>query len=354
MTFVKYLLKKFIPIFLGSLFFFSFILVMIDLFMNLWNYITQQIPPMDIFRVEFLYIPKAMSFSIPMAILFATSYTLSDLYAKNELTSIFASGVSLFKFTLPLLIISFFLSIGFLFFEDKIVVPTLKQKNELQADLLNTSTSKNNDRIVVLGKEGMRVYKAEYYDDSNKRLHGIYIVQRKDDYSLDYIVRADSALWSNDIWNLFGVKIYKLENGNLIQIYNMSYAFIDEGPETFQRNVTDVTTVNINDAKEYIAHLKRIGVDYNEELSEYYKKFSFPFVVFIVVFLSIGLSGKTRKNVLLMSLVFSLSAAVAFYVMQMVTMLLSQFGYISPVIGAWFPVIIFVVLSIVLLKFART
>ena len=322
--------------------------------MNLWNYITQQIPPIDIFRVEFLYIPKSMSFSFPMAILFATSYTLSDLYAKNELTSIFASGVSLFKFTLPLLIISFFLSIGFLFFEDKIVVPTLKQKNELQADLLNTSTSKNNDRIVVLGKEGMRVYKAEYYDDSNKRLHGIYIVQRKDDYSLDYIVRADSALWSNDIWNLFGVKIYKLENGNLIQIYDMSYAFIDEGPETFQRNVTDVTTVNINDAKEYIAHLKRIGVDYNEELSEYYKKFSFPFVVFIVVFLSIGLSGKTRKNVLLMSLVFSLSAAVAFYVMQMVTMLLSQFGYISPVIGAWFPVIIFVVLSIVLLKFART
>ena len=116
MTFVKYLLKKFIPIFLGSLFFFSFILVMIDLFMNLWNYITQQIPPMDIFRVEFLYIPKAMSFSIPMAILFATSYTLSDLYAKNELTSIFASGVSLFKFTLPLLIISFFCSINLFLF----------------------------------------------------------------------------------------------------------------------------------------------------------------------------------------------------------------------------------------------
>ena len=72
------------------------------------------------------------------------------------------------------------------------------------------------------------------------------------------------------------------------------------------------------------------------------------------MFLSIGLSGKTRKNVLLMSLVFSLSAAVAFYVMQMVTMLLAQFGYISPVVGAWFPVIVFIALSIVLLKFART
>ena len=76
--------------------------------------------------------------------------------------------------------------------------------------------------------------------------------------------------------------------------------------------------------------------------------------MFLVAFLSIGLSGKTRKNVLLMSLVFSLSAAVGFYVLQMVTMLMAQFGYIVPLMGAWFPVIVFTIISIVLLYFART
>ena len=76
--------------------------------------------------------------------------------------------------------------------------------------------------------------------------------------------------------------------------------------------------------------------------------------MFIVVFLSIGLSGKSRKNVLLISLSLSVSAAVLFYVLQMITMLLSKFGYISPFMGAWFPVFLFIVISIVLLHYART
>ena len=76
--------------------------------------------------------------------------------------------------------------------------------------------------------------------------------------------------------------------------------------------------------------------------------------MFIVVFLSIGLSGKSRKNVLLISLSLSVSAAVLFYVLQMITTLLSKFGYISPFMGAWFPVFFFTAGSAVLLKYSRT
>ena len=75
---------------------------------------------------------------------------------------------------------------------------------------------------------------------------------------------------------------------------------------------------------------------------------------FIVVFLSIGLSGKTQKNVLLMSLLSCIGAAVSYYVAQMVTMLLAQFEYISPVMGAWFPVIVYTIISIALLRYTRT
>ena len=77
-------------------------------------------------------------------------------------------------------------------------------------------------------------------------------------------------------------------------------------------------------------------------------------IVFIVVFLSIGLSGRSRKNVLLLSLTASISAAVLFYVTQMLTMILAKFGYITPFAGAWFPVILFIFISIALLRTART
>ena len=74
----------------------------------------------------------------------------------------------------------------------------------------------------------------------------------------------------------------------------------------------------------------------------------------VVVLLAIGLSGKTRKNVLIVSLALSITAVVLFYVMQMITMLMARFGTIPPVFGEWFPVVFFVCISALLLKYART
>jgi len=354
--FDRYILKKFFPVFFVSFLFFSFVVVLIDLFTNIFSYSQMGVPFLHVMHVELLFLPKAMSYSIPLSVLFSTSYSLSNLYAKNELTSIFASGVSLFRFTLPILITSFILSIGFIFFDDYVVVPTLLKKEQMQDTLLHGSVNLNNNMIVIRGDSGKRVYRVTFFDNEQKRLHGIYIVQRDENNKLDYIVIADSALWINDKWEVYGAKVYRNDGENLVMSTNnlSKYTFIEEGPEIFRRNVISIQSVSIKDAKVYINHLKRVGLPYNKELSEYYKKFSFPFVVFLVSFLSIGLSGKTRKNVLLMSMAFSLAAAVAFYVIQMITMLMAGNGKISPFMGAWFPVIVFFFLSIVFLRHART
>jgi lipopolysaccharide export system permease protein len=68
----------------------------------------------------------------------------------------------------------------------------------------------------------------------------------------------------------------------------------------------------------------------------------------------VALSGKTRKNVLLVSLGLSISSVVLFYVMQMVTMLMARFGTVPPVFGGWFPVLFFIFLGGFLLRYTRT
>lgn len=355
MTFIKYIYKKFFPVFFGAVGFFSLVLVLVDLLMNLWEYIAQHVSGMDILMIMLYYIPKTISFAIPLSVLFATSYIISDLYAKNELTSIFASGVSLIRFTMPLLVFSIFMTFGLFAFDNYVVVPTFAKKNQLQQEVLDKEISKNNDRIVVLGDGGNIIYKADYYDDKNVRLYSLIIVKRNNEKRLEKILRADSAYYKNDEWTFVNPTVYICEsNGKMTVEKGFADFSISEPPETFRNNVVNVDTVDVKAAKQYIAHLRRTGLPYTEALSQYYKKFSFPFVVFIVVFLSIGLSGKTRKNVLLISLVLSLCAAVLFYVTQMVTMLLAKFGYISPFVGAWFPVILFVGLSVLVMKYART
>ena len=128
MNLALYLYKKFLPVFLTSVFFFCLVLILVDILMNIWNYTSQGVPLSKILEVEALYIPKALSFSLLLSLLFAVTYVLSDLYAKNELTAIFASGVSLFAFTLPLIIFSIVLTVSFFVFEDSVVVSTYSKK----------------------------------------------------------------------------------------------------------------------------------------------------------------------------------------------------------------------------------
>ena len=124
MKMLIYLYKKFIPVFLGSLVFFCMILSITDLFINLWSYIAREVSLEIVGKIMLYFLPKTIWYSVPIAVLFAVAYTLSDLYAKNELTAIFASGISLLKFTMPLLIFSVVASFGLFFFDDFVVVPT--------------------------------------------------------------------------------------------------------------------------------------------------------------------------------------------------------------------------------------
>ncbi|MBQ7159912.1 MAG: LptF/LptG family permease [Treponema sp.] len=356
MKLMQYLFRRFIPLFLGALMFFALVLVLVDLLMNLWNYISNQVPGATVGRILLMYVPKCVWYATPLAILFAVSYTLSDFYANNELVAIFASGVPLIRFTAPLLVLSFLLSLGLFLFDDRLVVPTYAVKTTLQEKSLNKEKTLNNDKIVVISDEGNIVYKADYYDDASKRLYTVIIIVRNEDKTLAAIIRADSAVFQNGHWSLSGGTQYTFKGNTMAQRLPEREIVerLTEDPTTFQNNTVSVETVSAREAKQYIEHLQKAGLPFSEELSLYYKKFSFPFILFIVVFLSVGLSGKTRKNVLLVSLAACISAAVLFYVSQMITMLLAKFQYITPFMGAWFPVFLFVAISIVLLRYART
>lgn len=356
MKLIVYLYKKFLGVFIGALAFFVLVLCLTDLLINIWNYISQQVSVKTVGIILYYYVPKCVWYAVPIATLFATAYTLSDLYAKNELVAIFASGVSLLRFTIPLLVFALVLSFGLFKFEDNIVVPTYAKKESLVNEALHKEKSLNNDRIVIMSNEGNVIYKAEHYDNKQEKLFNVLIVFRNEDKTLDSVVKAESAQWKEEYWSLSGAIEYKEENG-LIKTDNYDkrkQRELTEPPATFQNNTINVESVNTVEARQYIEHLQKSGLPSAEARSIYYKKYSFPFIVFLVVFLAIGLSGKTQKNVLLISLALSISAVVLFYVMQMVTMLMAKFGVIPPMFGAWFPVFFFIVVSIVLLKFART
>ncbi len=356
MKLVFYLLKKFFLVFLASMLFFVLVLCLTDLLLNIWGYISRNAPAKVILKISLYYVPKAVWYSVPVAVLFAVSYTLSSLYSRNELLAIFASGISLLRFSFPLFIVSILMSFGMFFFEDKVVVPTYSKKVSMQKAYMNISNAKNSDKIVIMAEEGNIIYKADFYDDNVRRLYSLYVMFRDKNKNFQSLVYADSASWQNDHWMLSSPFEYKVKNDEVLPVpfeADLSLRLV-EPPETFRNNVISVEEVTAKEAREYIEHLEKAGLPSAEAKSVYYKKYSFPFVVCIVVFLAVGLSGKTKKNILLVSLASCASSVVLFYITQMLTMLMAKFGALPPLLGAWSPVVLFIFLSGVLLHYART
>jgi len=354
MTLDKYLAKQFFPIFLFALSMFMLLLCIIDIFINLPRYLANEVAVIDVFRVTAFYIPKAISYALPVSLLFASAYTLGDLYAKNELTSIFAAGIPFWRFCRPILIIGMMASVFSFFFDDIIVLPTLRQKNELSRELLRQQRSDFQADIVVRARQGKLTYTVDFFDALNDTMFGVSIIEQDANGTFVSLIRAHRADWNGSFWEFTNAIIYDW-NEDFLQhrIFEGSDAFREE-PDTFRRNLVDVEELRFFDARLLALDLQYAGLPFLDALANYYQRFSFATVPFVTTILSISMGGRFRKNIMLMSLVSSLGAAVVFYVTEMITMMMGRLGYIHPITGAWFPVFTFIIVGILLLRTAKT
>lgn len=362
MKLTLYLLRKFIGVFIGALFLFTYAMVILDTINNISSYITNKAPIIDILRICMLLTPKSMCMFAPVAVLFSSAYVLSDMYAHNELISVLSGGISLYAFTAPLMLMGMLLTGVFFFFEDKVAVNAFSHANKLKTQYA-TQKEKDKDapkaQIVIISKEERVVYDAAVFNEDNNELYDLIVVFRTKDKKLLSLVKAQRAYWDSEesLWKLDDFMAYSLNKGSLEISESLDKSLLellDESPKTFKDNVTDIEAVDIKTAREHIAYLKRAGLPFTKESVEFYKKFSSPFAIFITILLAIGFSGKTRQNVLIVTLAACIGATVVFYVVQMLTTLLGQFGYIAPSVGAWFPVVLFIAISAILLCFVRT
>jgi lipopolysaccharide export system permease protein len=350
----RYLVKQFFPVFVVAAGMFVLLLSLIDLFANLWRYLNYEVPLKQILTVSFYYLPKSFSYALPISLLFAAAYTLGDLYARNELTSIFSSGIPFWRFSASLVLIGFLASVFAFFFEDRIVIPTYKIKNDMSRLLLHQQRTESNSDIVIKARNGQIIYSVDYYDVNGDILNGVTIVEQDANEVFISLIRAPEARWTGEYWEFFNAVMYKYE-GDLLRVRPMeatdSYR---ERPDTFRRNAVEVQDLPAVDAAFLVQDLRSSGLPFISALAEYYHRFSFSTASFVVMILSISMGGRFRKNILLMSLLASLSAAVFFYVMEMITMMMARLGYIPPFIGAWFPVLTFIIVGVLLLRSAKT
>ncbi len=357
-TYRRLLLKEFIPFLILGIVFFALILVLADVFSNLWRYLNREIPFSQAILVSLLYAPKALSYSLPIGAMFAAAFALGTLGSRNELIAVFGSGVSLFRFVLPILIVAAVLSIGGYILEDKAAIPMMKKRNALSDQLLGIKDSKNRSKAVAIADKGKIVYYADYYNDGNQTLTGLTVLKMNE--SGDFMMRIDAekATWENEgLWRMEGCRVFTVdESGDVVQKIYGKYRdeAICETPSTFRLDTRELDEMTGREARGWIVTQKNAGLPYKAFQAEFYQRFTISLTPFLVVLFSGALGGRFKRNILLMSLLSSLGLSSAWYIVRMISTLLSELGMVSPLMGAVVPYTAFLALGGWLFRHART
>lgn len=356
------LFRQFLKVFSVALLLFVFIIVFVDIFAHLYSYIVSDIPLGKIFKITILYIPKCIHYSIPIAVLFAISYTLGTFYANNELVAVFSSGVPLHKFVLPLLIFGFLGSIFNFLFEEFVVIDTLRIKNNTYNEVMYYTSDSDGDkqRAAVFDIDQNIIYYAGSYRDANEVLNDVTLIQLSKEGVLTSRIDAREGEWNGHFWDFREVRVFDIhpETHVVTESFRdtLSSERYNKEPKFFREVTKDINELRFLEAIDWLAELKEANVakKYREALILFYKRFSFTFTTFIVALISCALGSRFNKNILLYSLLISIVVAVVYYVYQMITELFASSRLLPPFLGSWLPFLTFLVIGRILFRRART
>ena len=123
-----YVIKKFITNFLFVIISFTIIFIIVDIIDNIDKFINRGISNDEIITYYFLSIPWYVSIALPMTILISTIICFVTMQKNHELTALKASGVGVYRISIPLFIIGVLLSIFSFQFDNSIVTHYFQKK----------------------------------------------------------------------------------------------------------------------------------------------------------------------------------------------------------------------------------
>lgn len=356
----KMLIRSFLYWFLIAIGLFVVIFVIFDFFTKLDDYIRSSVSTLEIFYITFLFAPKAMWVSMPIAVMFGITMALSSFYQNNELIAIFTSGISIYKFVIPIILINLFLSIFMIFADSYIVIPTYRYRENLFEHL--TDKSEIEDRDILVKGENNYFWNIHKFISSKNMLQKVIVFRVNDDYRIVYRLDSSSAIYTKDGWLFNTGTIKEWDNtGDLVSETIFHKKVVDlfvEKPvvfrNVFKKSDYDIEKMTIPEAKKRIELLQKLNIDHADESLDFFKKYSFPFTLLVVCLFAIGVSTVSQKNIIILSLFFSIGLAILYYVMQLILDVLASNGRIPAIVGAWFAILVFLPIAIHLVRKAKT
>ncbi|MEE4312072.1 MAG: LPS export ABC transporter permease LptG [candidate division KSB1 bacterium] len=342
----KYTLNKFLATLIFALVAFCSIFIIVDLIEFMDKFIDRQVPWPVVFQYYMYYLPYIVVLSFPVAILLASLFSVGQMARYNELTAMKASGMSLFRILLPLIILGFFISSTIMFMGEKIVPYTNAKKIDLYKEYVNKSKKNNKKRqsdIYIQLSEKNWLY-IGYFDTQINTAHRVSVQTFDDSYSTIHSrIDAEKMVLEDDIWTLHnGITRTFTNNEERVEKFDrLPKAEFNFKSQELSRTQKKAEEMSYWELKEFINNIRRNGGNPDRWLVDLYLKIAFPFANFIILLFGAPLASRKTRSGPAVSFGISLFICFLYFGIIKVAQTFGHNGTLPPFLAAWLGNIIF-------------
>lgn len=349
MLFDIYLLKQFFYFLLVLLAAFVLIFDAFTLFDLLGDIARNHIPVLTVLSY-FRYLVPLMVYQLaPLATLVATLVTLAVLAKNNEVVALKASGVSLYRVVLPLLMAGCLVSAGMFLLDDTF----LPYANQRQDALRNQIKGRPAQTYIepahqwIFG-ENAKIYNYELFDPDRQLFGGLSIFELDPaTFQMRRRVFATRAVWdaTESAWILTGGWVRDFGADGKVVRYEpftaTSLPELTEAPGYFRREVRQYYQMNWRQLGEYIVSLRQAGFDTARLSVQWHRKFAFPVIAAVIVFLSAPFAFLVGTRGAIGGLALAVGIGIAYWAAAALFEAMGSVGQLPPLIAGWAPDAIF-------------
>jgi LPS export ABC transporter permease LptG/LPS export ABC transporter permease LptF len=327
---------------------FLMLLLVFTLFELLGDILRNQISPLTVGEYLLNVVPYFLYTTTPLSMLLAVLVTFGLLQRSNEITAIKATGISVYRVIIPVLIASILVA-GALFLSDQLYLPyTNKRQDALRNQIKGkpAQTYLRPDRKWIFGQHS-DIYYYQFFDPDRDVFAGVSVFQfDPKTFQITHRIAADRAQWSKAMGRWVYEQGWERSlRGSAIDDYRKfdvaTYPELAEQPAYFKKEIKQSSEMSYDELRNYIHDLEQSGFDVVRLRVQLQKKIAYPLITLVMAVLAIPFALSAGKRSAVAGVATAIGIGVVYWTINGLFEAMGNLSQLPPAVAAWSPDLVF-------------
>ncbi len=349
-----YVLREFLSNFVLVLLSFAMLFLVFTFFELIGDIIRNRTPLVTVGDYLLNLLPYILYNTTPLCALVAVLITFGALERSSELTAMKATGTSLYRVIVPVLVLSALIAVS-LFAFDEFYLPGANRRQEaLRASIKGkpAQTFLRPDRKWISGQTShtggpARIFYYQFFDADRDVFANLTVFEFDPaTFALRRRIHAASARWdeSTGHWT-FENGWQRSFSGETVSLYqpfsSLAFTEMHETPSYFKKEDRPSQEMSFNELSRYIGDLRQSGFDTMRLRVQLNRKLAYPLVTLVMAILGIPFALSMGRRGGLAGIGAAIALAIAYWVVAGTFEAMGNINTLPAMLAAWSPDLLF-------------